>query len=50
MVDIVMEFEDNWDNMDQLARNPDDIPIGTMEMIYNSAIEFNIINEDEDSL
>ena len=43
-LDILMAFQDNWDTMNELAMNPDQIPNGNMEMIYNTAIGFNIIN------
>ena len=37
MIDISMTFYDNWDNMDDLALNPEKIPMGEFELIYNSA-------------
>ena len=32
--------------MNEVAAHPEDIPMGNMKMIYNSAINYNIINEE----
>jgi hypothetical protein len=46
VVDIIAHFQDNWENMDEVALHPENIPNGEMKMIYNSATGYNIINEE----
>jgi hypothetical protein len=41
-----MMFQDNWENMNDLALNHSLIPSRDMEIIYNSATGYNIINEN----
>jgi hypothetical protein len=33
--------------MDEIASHPEKIPMGSFEMIYNTATGFNIINEKD---
>ena len=35
---------DNWDDMGELARNPERIPNGIMEMIYNGHTNYNVLD------
>ncbi len=43
-MDIVMEFQDNFNSMDEMAKNMDKLPKGVMELIYNDAANYNILN------
>jgi hypothetical protein len=45
MIDTIMVLYENWDNMDEVIKNPKELPLGKFEEIYNEASDYNILYE-----